>query len=197
MDLPIHRAFNTLYEMLVDRDMPEDAALMKQDIYGPDELTSMYRREKTMVTIPLKTVNIVLYTQVHLVLKDFRSAFTAFKEANKSYIIVMHEKPNQGLMKELKDTEAKLSLPFANLFTYKQLLFNPTRHQLVPKHSKLNPTEVKLLLETNSVKNRYSLPWIQHSDPIAQYLGLKAGDVVKILRDSVTACEYESYRCCV
>lgn len=188
----IERAFRTVREMLVDREMLEDAKMM--EAYDA-KLNDMRAAEAVLLQIPLKTVTLVFFTQTHTPLKSFRQEF---EETNMSYIMVLFDKPNQGLNKELKEIEVKQRKEqFINLFTYKQLLFNPTHHVLVPRHVKLSPEQVQKLLQDHTLKTCFALPWIQSHDPIAQYLGLKPSDVVKITRDSTTSCEFDSYRCCV
>ncbi|XBW38500.1 hypothetical protein QEN19_004090 [Hanseniaspora menglaensis] len=76
------------------------------------------------------------------------------------------------------------------------LIVNITKHVLVPNHLKLNLEEKNELLKTYRLKES-QLPRIQKSDPIALYLGLKRGDVVKIIRNSETSGRYASYRICL
>ncbi len=40
----------------------------------------------------------------------------------------------------------------------------------------------------------WQLPWIRSSDPLAQSVGAKPGDVLKIVRESPTAGEFVTYR---
>lgn len=82
-------------------------------------------------------------------------------------------------------------------FHIKNLLFNPTKHQLVPKHTKLTPDEITEVMEKYLIKGKIQMPYILHSDVIAKWLGLKQGDVVKIERYNENSGVSYYYRVCV
>ncbi len=71
--------------------------------------------------------------------------------------------------------------------------FDVGRHVLVPKHEKLPKDKVNELLERYKIQ-LYQLPLIKSSDPAAEAIDAKPGDVLKITRDSQTAGEAVFYR---
>lgn len=82
-------------------------------------------------------------------------------------------------------------------FQTKNLMFNPMRHQLVPKHRKLANEEVTEMMDKYLIKSKIQLPYIMHSDPIAKWLGLKQGDVIVIDRYNENSGLSYYYRVCV
>lgn len=71
--------------------------------------------------------------------------------------------------------------------------FNLFDHEFVPKHEILPSDEREKLLAKYRTQP-YQLPRIRTSDPAVKAIGAKAGDIVKIMRDSATAGKYVSYR---
>ena len=82
------------------------------------------------------------------------------------------------------------------LFHISELQVNITEHEYVPQHTPMSKGEKKALLKQYRLKE-FQLPKILRDDPVARYLGLKKGDVVKIVRKSETAGKYVTYRICI
>ncbi|MFP3985224.1 MAG: DNA-directed RNA polymerase subunit H [Candidatus Bathyarchaeia archaeon] len=72
-------------------------------------------------------------------------------------------------------------------------VFNIFDHEIVPLHEVLPPEEREKLLTQYRVRS-FQLPKVKTSDPVVKAIGAKAGDIVKITRDSETAGEYVAYR---
>ena len=71
--------------------------------------------------------------------------------------------------------------------------FNVTTHQLVCKHSKVADAEKESLLKKYDI-TQHDLPKIMLQDPAIKSLNPKAGDVIKIERESKTAGKSVYYR---
>lgn len=75
----------------------------------------------------------------------------------------------------------------------KKSKFKVDKHSLTPKHVKVSDREKKQLLESYRATLR-DLPKIYRTDPAIANLDVKAGDVIKVMRESQTAGESVFYR---
>jgi DNA-directed RNA polymerase I, II, and III subunit RPABC1 len=105
-------------------------------------------------------------------------------------MLIFKTKPNTNILKILKEKEYKGN----EMFWLNNLVINITHHFLVPKHEKITEDEVKKLMMELYITNRLNLPIMLKTDPIARYLDLSSGDVVRITRFSPTSGQYYSYR---
>ncbi|MDD3159664.1 MAG: DNA-directed RNA polymerase subunit H [Candidatus ainarchaeum sp.] len=67
------------------------------------------------------------------------------------------------------------------------------RHYLVPEHVLIPKENAKELMKELGIEIA-SLPRISKSDPAVKQLKAESGDVVKIIRDSITAGQTTYYR---
>lgn len=81
-------------------------------------------------------------------------------------------------------------------FQVKQLMFNPTKHEYVPQHIKLADSEVGDFMKKYMIRSKLDMSRIYPNDPIAKWLGLKYGDIVKIIRYNENSGESYYYRSC-
>jgi DNA-directed RNA polymerase I, II, and III subunit RPABC1 len=100
-------------------------------------------------------------------------------------IYVVKSKPNTFVYKEIKEND--------EIFLFNELVFNRTKHRLVPKHVLLNETEKKEVLTTYDCRDT-QIPRMVTTDFLARYYGAKAGDMFKIYRPSPSSGVYITYR---
>jgi DNA-directed RNA polymerase I, II, and III subunit RPABC1 len=100
-------------------------------------------------------------------------------------IYVVKSKPNTFVYKEIKEND--------EIFLSNELVFNRTKHRLIPKHVMLNETEKREVLTTYDCRDT-QIPRMVTTDYIARYYGAKAGDMFKIYRPSPSSGVYITYR---
>lgn len=106
-----------------------------------------------------------------------------------SVIVVVQDKPTPQIAKELLNDEYKNY----EVFLMKNLMFNITHHEIVPKHILLSEEEANRVMEVFQAK-KVQLPRLMTTDPVARYYGMKVGDVCKIIRQSPMTGESYYYR---
>jgi DNA-directed RNA polymerase subunit H (RpoH/RPB5) len=205
MDVPL--AVSHLLEMLEDRG--EDTGPIKEHIealhgdYTPlsQSIYDTWKTDRTAVVFTLTKTFFQNYVKNYL--KDPEIMLHTLYERPRILLITSEVlTPSLQTVIQTKDRQHQHAvpaeeIPIFQVLTLKELQYNPSRHILVPKHEWIPEATVKEILEKYQVKSKIHLPHIQRTDKMARWLGLRAGDVVKITRPNENSGIYYYYRCCV
>lgn len=109
---------------------------------------------------------------------NVRNLLASMEEEDFFHAIVICEQSTKQTTSNLRNQKYQIEL-----FVLSQVLFNPTKHEFVPKHELCTQAEIKELLAAygGTIAN---FPKIFDSDPIARYYGAKKGDVFRITANS-------------
>lgn len=110
--------------------------------------------------------------------------------------IIIKDEPNETLINELKHIWEKDGI-FIVIENIKRLQFNILNNILVPPHTVLAESDVKLIMEKYNIKNKSLFPYISRFDPVARVIGLRPGQVCHIVRPSKTSIKANYYRVCI
>ena len=110
--------------------------------------------------------------------------------------IIIKDDPNETLINELKHIWESEGI-FIVIESIKRLQFNILDHALVPPHTILKETEVDNIMKRYNITDKVQFPDISRFDPVARVIGLRPGQVCKIVRPSKTSIEANYYRICV
>ena len=100
---------------------------------------------------------------------------------------------------ELTDAQKQDIVILENMYTnlrifhYKSLMYNITKHKLVPKHRIYNGDIDKLLMKLQ-IDNCNQLPVLNHQDPISKIYNFRPNDLVEILRPTLSCKFQKIYR---
>ena len=117
------------------------------------------------------------------------------KKSDTLFIIIKDE-PNETLINELKHIWESEGI-FIVIESIKRLQFNILEHSLVPPHTILKDTEVDEVMKRYNITDKVQFPDISRFDPVARVIGLRPGQVCKIVRPSKTSIEANYYRICI
>ena len=110
----------------------------------------------------------------------------------KHCIIISNEELSLQAQKMVLELDLQQAFHFEH-FLVSELTVNITQHELVPKHLLISDEEKDAVLKKFKIKES-QLPKILVTDPVAKYLGLRKGQIVKIIRNSETAGLHIAYR---
>jgi DNA-directed RNA polymerases I, II, and III subunit RPABC1 len=181
----------TILEMLKDRNYPVN----DNDFNLPfDAFSAMFSENKQDLVYDNGKNKV--YVHFYIESKNFGKkelnnilSFVSekYNDDNINIIIILEDKPTSTIQKELEENEN------IEIFFAKKLMFNITKHVLVPKHKLLNEKEVNEVLDKYQCK-KSQLPKIQYDDPISRYYGARKGDVFEIVRPTPTTGTFRVYR---
>ena len=114
---------------------------------------------------------------------------------NDTLIIVIKQEPHEPLLNILKQIWEQEGI-FIMIYNLERLQFNILEHTYVPKHIILNDEEVNDMKKRYNIINDKQLPEISRFDPVAQAIGMRPGQMCKIIRSSKTAITTDYYRIC-
>jgi DNA-directed RNA polymerase I, II, and III subunit RPABC1 len=190
----LYKVRQTLIEMITDRgyNVPES------EMISFEEFVVKYGNRNLDIYINDEFKNKKIYVYFHNDLKNFSKAdlknimqkvSNQYEDEDINLILILKDKENSAISKELTKEVYKN----IEIFLRKNMMFNITKHEYVPKHIILTKEEEDELLEKyNTTKGK--LPKISKSDPIAKYYGMKSDQICKIIRKSPEVGEYPYYR---
>jgi DNA-directed RNA polymerase subunit H (RpoH/RPB5) len=110
--------------------------------------------------------------------------------------IITKDEMNETIISELKHIWEKDGI-FIVIENIKRLQYNILNHSLVPEHTIISDKDVDEVMKKYNIKNKTEFPDISRFDPVARVIGMRPGNVCKIIRPSKTAITTEYYRVCI
>jgi len=110
-------------------------------------------------------------------------------------MILIKQDPNEPLLNILNQIWEQDGI-FIIIYNLNRLQFNILEHEYVPKHIILSDTETIEFKKNFNINNDSEIPQISRYDPVAVAIGIRPGQVCKIIRPSKTAITSNYYRIC-
>ena len=159
------QAIKVLLEMLIDREYKIDYS----DTEFTNEQPYVIRANKIN-----NTTIVFINEDDKLNIQGIKDKISIMNKENaNSCIIVYKATVTSSAKKSLETLEYEFEL-----FALHELQLNITRHRLVPRHTRVIPSEKEELDKNYKGK----LPVLLHTDPIARYYSFKRAEYIRITR---------------
>jgi DNA-directed RNA polymerase I, II, and III subunit RPABC1 len=203
--MEIDTVIDNLKEMLKDRGdniamFEENESVINRDEFYNDKSPIEFQTSNTTIIFALtKKLRRFILDEFKLFEENFTKFIEKYNNKKNIIIVLNNDTISVPVLSQINKFD-KIIQKLGGMIQYfqiKQLMFNPTKHELVPKHTKLNTTEVAEIMSKYMIKSKLSMPIILHNDPVAKWLGLKQGDIVMIDRYNENSGISYYYRCCI
>ena len=191
IDTEVARSFSVVREMLADRGLDTSSLDRVSDA---DVVALAATKNVFHVDVPSCATRIVYNLNHKFKMADVKklllSAGEVGEPTNTQVVVVVRERPAQG--KGVDELARDVQL-----FQVRELMYNVSRHSLVPKHEPIrDEARIEEVVKRYRLKSKFQLPLILSGEPMARYLALKPGQLVRITRPSPSSGTYVLYRCC-
>ncbi|MAP67208.1 MAG: hypothetical protein CMF80_05855 [Candidatus Marinimicrobia bacterium] len=133
---------------------------------------------------------------IHDMIEDLFNLEQILTEKDTLMIITRDRSSRDTLVSEMKQLYAENNI-YLSIIDIAALQFNIIDHKMVPRHIKLTPEQVAEFKKQYNIIDDSYIPEISRFDPAAVAIGLKPGEICKILRTSKTAIYSPYYRICI
>jgi DNA-directed RNA polymerase subunit H (RpoH/RPB5) len=133
---------------------------------------------------------------VNEMIEDLFNLEQVLQKETDTLFIITKDDMNETLTNEIKQIWEGDRI-FVVVQSIKRLQFNILNHVLQPKFSVLSSEEKEEVKLKYNITADGQFPDISRFDPVAQLIGIRPGEVCKIVRPSKTAVTTDYYRVCV
>lgn len=200
----VFKSRNNLLKLLVEQGYN----VKDYEEFSVNEVHVMYNNKQLDMLMPSATVgenSKKVYVKYHLAktlrrenINDYIDDLYNLEQVltkNDTLIIVIKQEPHEPLLNILKQIWEQEGI-FIMIYNLERLQFNILEHAYVPKHTILNDSEANEMKKRYNIVKNTELPEISRFDPVAQAIGMRPGQLCKIIRPSKTAITADYYRIC-
>jgi len=204
MDIDI--IIDNLKSMMLDRGdnidefEEHEVDIEREKFYNDSNIIEFHTSHTTIIFAITKKLRRNILEEIKTAIKGDIASFIEKYNNKKNVVMIFNDDTiSSPVVHQLNTFDKMLQKQNGSMqyFHMKNVLFNPTKHSLVPKHTKLSTEEIVVIMEKYMIKGKTQFPYILHGDAIARWMGLKQGDVVKIDRYNSNSGLAHYFRVCV